>query len=73
MPQPTRRVPARRPHPPSCGHCRDVDEYRLARHCDLLAEEAATGGYPTEIQQRRAAGTVPIYFHAWLVGKARAA
>lgn len=50
-------------HPPNCGHCRNVREYRLARHAAELERERVTAAYPAEL-----ADYGPILtFRDWLV------
>jgi len=52
-----------------CLHRASVEEYRLARHAQLLREEAETIGDPWMIAERKPA----ISFRQWLVGRARRA
>lgn len=56
-----------------CLHRALVDDYRIARHAQLLEEERVTIGDPEMISDRRAAGLGPITFKEWLCGSAQAA
>lgn len=57
------------PKHPSCwpGHADLVDNYRMARHADLMALEAATALYPTEVREYVTERPL-ITFKQWLIG-----
>lgn len=57
---------------PGCLHRALIDDYRVARHAQILAEEAATIGDPEMIANRRAAGVRPVTFKEWISGHAAA-
>jgi hypothetical protein len=57
---------------PTCAHRALVDDYRAARHAQLLAEEAATSADPWMVRRRREGGVRPVVFREWLKGAANA-
>lgn len=57
----------------SCRHRSLVDDYRAARHAQILEEEAVTIADPEMIANRRAAGIHPVTFKEWLTGHAATA
>jgi hypothetical protein len=54
-----------------CLHRRLVGDYHVARHSQILAEEAATHGDPWMIAARHKQGQRPIIFKEWLQGSGR--
>lgn len=54
-----------------CLHRRLVEEYRIARHAQVLEEERETVGGRGELAARKEAGTWPITFKEWIIGQGR--
>lgn len=63
----TRNGNPKRPHPKNCGHCRNVEDYRLTRYAAEQHRESATAGYKTEMKDY---GPI-ITFKDWLTSGSR--